>query len=392
MSELENFETYTVPDFDPIQSAATLLKATNALDDTELDIATLIKRLRFDAAEAERRMDTLTEANHEQLAASLGSMDATRRLMADVITPLADRVAQAYARISAEVVEPYYNAVELQAALARAHETLALMRTLAFFLMLLQQLLDCEKSLDGAADNRDVVRLARLHKQVVSFYKNDDMALGDVLALKLVRDYNSQAHTKAAALTDQLVTLCSQDLGHHSSFTADNTTLQNNLLALGIMDLAQLTSVIDRGAMAKSINISLSLLSRLLQSPRVLAAAYTEVQKTATTFSQTLTALLRNCKTHDGSLLEQFESRLAESDKAAVSGSVPGSSVIEEVYWHRLAFKFKKAVAMTMARGGPIARKLRSNYAQIIEAANSSLQPLAANHICDALSIINNES
>ncbi|GEQ68160.1 hypothetical protein JCM33374_g1827 [Metschnikowia sp. JCM 33374] len=389
MSDLEDFEAFLEDDFDPIRFAASLLQATNVVDDTELDLSTPLKKLQFDVNECNKRMESLSSTNHKELLYNVDKVEVNRKLMDEIINPSTARLKTAFDRINKDVITPYEDAVKLNDALQRIHQTCMLLRGSSFFLVFLQQLTECEKSLQSSDDNREVIRLAKTYKQLASFFSKTSSPLkgstADLLSLRLIRDYGPLLQVKSAEFIADLTSKISNDMGHHSSFNSKNTVLQNNLLALYIMDSQEFTSVIDRGAMTKSIQIALAQLTRSLQSPRTLAAAFSEVKQSSANFSATLSVLFDNCKvtkidpkSDNSTLLDVFLSSLSDTD---------GTSV-EEVYWSRLAFRFKKSVAATMARGGPIARNLRSQYNVLLESATSALEGYSADQVKDALSLI----
>lgn len=391
MLELEDFEAFIEEGFNPLKFAASLLLATNVTDDSELDLWTPIKKLQFDANEVEKRMEKLGSTNYELLINNFSKIETTRELLASRIIPLTARVKKAYERINIDIVQPYDDAVKLNAALRRIHATLNLLRGAGFFFLFVQQLQDCEKSYESLSDNRDVVRLARLHKQVSDMFTKNAFStsedLVDLLSLKLVRDYQPIFQVKTAELTTELSGNISNDLGHHSSFIAENDHLQSNLVALSILDGKELFSVLDKGAMSKSIQVALTSLTRSLQSPRIFDTVLSEVKQTSKIFVNTLSQLLQNCHLlkSDGrqsyeSLLEKFEHSLATE----------GTS-IENVYWSRLAYKFKKNLAATMARGGPIARNLRSHDSSITESVLKLLEGQSKEDMLKAIALINSQ-
>lgn len=388
MLDLEDFEAFLEDGFDPLKFSASLLLATNVADDSELDLWTPIKKLQFDANEVEKRMEKLASLNHELLIKNFSKIESTRTLMDAQINPLATRVKKAYERIEKDIVKPYDDAVKLNAALKRIHSTLNLLRGAGFFLLFVQQLQECEKSHESLSDNRDIVRLARLHKQVGDMFTKDVFPTSDdpvnLLSLKMVRDYQPIFLVKTAELSSELSANISNDLGHHSSFVADNEQLQNNLVALSILDEAELFSVLEKGAMSKSIQVALTSLTRSLQSPRNFEVVLSEVKNSANAFITTLSNLLHGCHLTkaDGrqlpeTLLAGFEQSLAKE-----------GSTIHDVYWTRLSYKFKKNLAATMARGGPIARNLRSHHSAIRENVRTVLDGHAQKAMADAITLI----
>lgn len=382
ISEVEDFEAFLEPGFDPLPFASSLLLATNVADDNELDLGTPIKKLQFDALECDKRMEKLASVHYDQLIDNFSKIESTRTLMAQNINPLVERVKKSYSRISSDVVTPYEEAVTLNAALKRVHSTLRLLRGAGFFIVFVQQLQDCELALEALNDNRDVVRLASLHRQISDFYtKTMEDGEPDLLSLKLVRDFQPMHQVKTANLASELTSKISNDLGHHSSFHAQNEVLQNNLLALYTLDSSEVFSVLENGAISKSVQVSLTLLTRSLQSPRNFNLVLGEIKQSSSLFVSTLSALLDNCRipnANSKTLLEQFQrSNLDGND-------------IEHVYWTRLAHKFKKNIAVTMARGGPIARNLKTYAAGITTSIQSVFEGTPQEVILDAVSIIGN--
>lgn len=392
MAELEDFEAFTEENFNAIEFASSLLQATNVVDDNELDLSTPIKKLQFDANECNKRMDSLTTNHHERLISNFEELEAKKRLMAEVVNPLAASLSSAFDRINSELIAPYEDAMKLNEALKKIHRTSMLLRGSSFFLAFLQQLQDCEKTLETADDNREVVRLAKLHQQIAQFYNNENLLVKDtavdLLSIKLIRDYAPESERKSAQFSTSLSEKIMNDLGHHSSFVTDNSSLQHNLLAMYIMDQAELTTIIERGAMTKSIQIALSLLTRSLQSPRMLISSFAEVNQSTNAFVKTLTGLLAGCKIAKADPSAKHESLLQLYQESFQD--YPGSS-IEHTYWMRLSYKFKKTIAATMARGGPIARNLRSQYETVLASISSVMDGEAATLMKDALSIVDNQ-
>ncbi|QBM85515.1 Golgi transport complex subunit 5 [Metschnikowia aff. pulcherrima] len=393
MADLDDFEAFLEDGFDPIQFAASLLQATNVVDDNELDLATPLKKLQFDVNACNKRLDSLASTHHEQLLSNLDKVDTNRKLMNEVINPSTARLNRAFDRIDKDVITPYKEAVKLNEALLKIHQTSTLLRGSSFFLAFLQQLHDSEKALQLADDNREVVRLAKTYKQISNFISSKEKvsndAADDMLSLKLVRDYKPLFQVETTEFMADLSLKISNDMGHHSSFNANNKALQNNLLALYVLDSLELVSAIDKGAIAKSIQIALAQLTRSLQSPRTLASAFTEVKQTSANFCATLSSLFSSCE------ISRVDDGMPEKtllDVLLLSLSETKGASVEEMYWSKLAFKFKKSVAATMARGGPVARNLRSQYTSMIESADSTLDGHPAHLIKDALSLVGRQN
>lgn len=374
---IEDFEAFLEDDFDPTKFAASLLLATNVADDSELDLATPIKKLQFDANECESRMELLARTHTSELVDSFLKVESTKKVMHESVTPLVERVKNSYARIQREVLEPYKEASQLNEALKRIHTTSTLLRGAGFLILFIQQLQECE------AAGSDPVRMARLYDYMDRFYKGkllpNSVEFGDVFSLKFVKEYRPIYQSRYREFLDSLSEKISNDIAHHNSFRETNDALRSNILALRILDKKELFLVLDKGALSKSVQIASTQLSRALQSPRSFGAALEDTKQFAELFITTLEALLSACRPQENTLLyTEFVDEYL------------GAESLRFVYWDRLVSKFKRNIATTMARGGPIAKSLVNNYSHMASAVNSNFDPPIADIIIDAIVIIDN--
>lgn len=374
---IEDFEAFLEDEFNPTKFAASLLLATNVADDSELDLATPIKKLQFDANECESRMEHLARTHTTELVDSFSNIESTKAVMLQSVAPLVERVKKSYARIEREIVEPYKEAAKLNEALEKIHTTSSLLRGACILIMFIQQLQECE------ASGTDSVRMARLYSLMNQFYTGklllNSAAAGDVFSLKFVKEYHPVYKSKSAEFLNSLSEKVTNDIAHHNSFKESNTTLRNNILALYTMDSKELFVVLDKDALSKSIQIASTQLSRALQSPRSFGSALEDTYQFALLFNETLEALLRACRISDDKLLYT----------AFVNEHLQVES-LRDVYWDRLVMKFKKSIATTMARGGPIAKSLVTNYPRIASAVESTFEPDLRKILLDAIVIIDN--
>ncbi|WPK27245.1 hypothetical protein PUMCH_004622 [Australozyma saopauloensis] len=384
-TDLTEFEPFLAAKFNAVTTLAHMVQATNVLDDTELDLETAAKKVQFDQLECAKRMDDITAAHHTELISNVCSVETYSDAVLDHIVPLATRIEQAYQRINNEVVRPYDDAVKLQGALKTVHSIMTLLRGASFFLMFVQQLQECEKAYEASDDGKDVLRLARLLKQLSLVHKKEFLALRtgtELTQLAIVRDYEPVIKSKFEAFLVELKLKVSHGLGHHTSFNKKNVVLQQNLLALNELGQDQLFAILKE-VIQKSVQISLTLLSRSLQSQRALEVNFSDVNGIATSFISTLLGLLSNCSVAsseqaaaNNTLLKTFEQNISES--------------IETFYWQRLAQSYKKNILTTLAKGGPIARNLQNNRNQILEAIASTFASPGREHLTDVVNILNN--
>ncbi|KAG2733491.1 hypothetical protein G9P44_003016 [Scheffersomyces stipitis] len=363
-NELEDFEAFLEPDFQSTQFANDLLLATNGSDGPELDLLTPIKKLKFDIDECNKRMSTISANNYETLVANFTKIEDSEDILRQRINPAVERVNHSFDRIKSEIIRPYEDALRLNNALRKIHLTLDLLRGASFFIFLIQQIeeLDKEVSSSSSNDYKDLIRLSKLHVQISELYDQNSTNVTDasVLSIKFIRDYRPLEITKKTNLQTQCVSVITNEFNHHTAFTSKNNTLKNNLIALNILNEKEFFSVIDKSAINKQVQQSLTQLSRSLQSPRNFTAIVTEIKEESSEYFEKLTSILsewevsRNIGLHNNlSPNESLLSIILHSYEV---------NKLSELYWSRLSFKFKKNIAATMARGGPIAKNLKIYY------------------------------
>ncbi|CUM65662.1 uncharacterized protein PRCAT00003310001 [Priceomyces carsonii] len=398
INDLEDFEAFLEPDFEKLEFANDLLLATNDNADTELDIATSVKKLKFDIDECDKRMKAIASRNRIKLVSNFSQVQACKSLMNNNIHPSIERVNVSFQRIKTEIIKPYENAIKINDALKRIHSTVSLLRGATSFIFLIQLLEDLEKSVDDPENfnsHKDLIRLAKLHLQISLLYKSEDKSMrksdlnkhghmGDpsLLSIKLIREYRSVQESKKVSLTNRCNKFIINELSHSSSFNVKNVPLQCNLIALFILDKEQLFTILEKSTINKQVQLSSSQLSRSLQSPRNFLIVLTEVKSTSDSFLNTLEGILLNCDISNISGTNVDSKNLLEN---AISHlKTPSISLL---YWENLAFRLKKSIAATMARGGPIALNLKSHSdsmkSSIIETFGSQ-----SDSFLDAISVI----
>lgn len=404
MLALEDFEAFTEAEFAPVPFAASLLAATNA-DDSELDLATAIKRLQFDHTECDRRTRTLAEAHAPALAANFARASGARQLITGALEPRTAHAQRQYQRIEEEVVAPYENATALHAALGRIHATLTVLRQAGFFLVFVQQLHACEDALSGAEpDVRELVRQARLQNQLAKMLERDAPLAG----LRMVREYGPLLAARREKFVAQLATQVQGEMAHHTAFHARNDRLLAGVYALFEADRQECAAVLERG-LSKLVQVALASLTRSLQSPRTFRTAVADASAAADTFVSTLREVLRGaCVYADDAEKEEKDDVLTRADEQGQAGEDNGAAegradygevyaafehslgdLVDRVYWLRMAYKFKKNLAATMARGGPVARNLRASRGTMEAAVVGPSWARAS--LLDALALVDQE-
>lgn len=357
--ELEDFEAFLDPTFDPYKFSNDLLLGTNDHDAVELDIDTSIKKLTFDIDEVEKRMTNISSQNYESLVANFSDIENTNGLMKQRIGPLLDRANNSFEKIRSEIIDPYDEAHKMNQGLKKVHTTLDLLRGSNFFFLIILQTEDLENGLDDEDRRRkstDLIKLSKLYKQINELYESEK-SLKDqefkisLLSIKLIRDYQSIHTLKVHKLVETCMTTIINEFSHTSSFAAHNVLLQNNLIAYYLLNEKEFIKVLDEATMTKQIQLLNNQLSRSLQSPRNFIVILKEIKQTSYEFLDKLQKILVTCEVNEvelePNLYKYYLNRKAVTDLA-------------EVYWSSLTLRFKKTIASTMARGGPIAKNLKT--------------------------------
>ena len=393
-NELEDFEAFLETSFQPLQFANDLLLATNDKNGSELDGLTPLKKLKFDIDECDKRMASIASTNYESLMSNFSQIEKTRSLVNEQINPLVDRVNNSFERIKSGVIQPYEEALKKNNALKRIHLTLNLLRGAGYFMFLVQNLEVIENFNSIAKDSsnlkKDIIRLAKLHIQISQLYKNekeqDNLKIknsnANILSIKLIRDYEAIQINKQNALINEWVQSISNDFNHHISFSVTNIELQNKLIALYTLNRKEYLQIIEK-SINKHVQVSLTQLSRSLQSPRNFNAIINEVKDTSSDFLDKLENILSSCDISNTSNKDNTGNLLGET----ISSNSINS--LFDLYWPVLSYKFKKNIVATMARGGPIAKNLKIYFEGIRNSINESFKGNEeGNLLIDAINVI----
>lgn len=319
---LEELESYTAQPFNPISVSRDLIRDVNGTNPTELDIITPAKKVQFDMVEADKRLMATTGSNHEKLIANFTKLEHSKKVLTDTINPNVDRINSSFLRIHNNVTTPYNDAVKLNSALKRIHNTLDLLRRASHFIHLIQQI----QSSEG-------VKLARLLSQLSALYRSLDSTL---LTLRLIRDYQP-------ILTNKCFELQQNDTNviMGSRFEESSQELQVSLQLLFHLNETEFYAVVDKATISKQIQTTSAQLTRALQLPRNFTLVVSEIYENSKSYFPLVETVLQKA-----GLLEQF----LQHEKC---------TLLFESYWERLGLRFRKSIAATMARGGPIAKNLR---------------------------------
>lgn len=353
INELEDFEAFLEHDFKAEQFANELIIATNGHDNPELDLTTPIKKLTFDIDECDKRIAKISSSNYESLISNFQKITECKQILTNQLNPSLERVNAPFQRIKKEIIEPYDEAVKLNNALKKIHLTLELLRSTSFFIFIIQQI----EELTDSLNDKDLVRLAKLHIQIKNLYENaskEKSSEVNVLSIKIIRDYQSNAIAKRTSLIKQCINVINGDFNHLSTLEYKNQKLHSNLSALYILDKNEFFEVFERSTITRQVQTGSAQLSRALQSPRNFTAIMSEVKEASTEYFGKLTNLLSNWTTGNDDNDDNENSTLLSVILAKYK-----VEAISDLYWIQLNQKFKKNIVASMARGGPIAKNLK---------------------------------
>lgn len=336
-NELEDFEAFLEPEFQPSEFANDLIVATNGNDCDNLDLVTPIKKLKFDIDECHRRMDKITSSNYESLVNNFNQVDSIKEIMETTINPSVDRVNASFDRIQSEVIQPFDESIKVNNALKKIHQTLDILRGCSFYIILIQQLQELE-------DGDNVVKLARLHSQLTQIYESESSS--QLMGIKLIRNYQPIQITNKTKVINDCNNVITNEINHHATFTINNQKLKSHLQALYILNPDGFFTTFERATINRQIQTAAIQLQRSIQSPRNFTSVISEIKENSDEYFEKLSTILKTCIPKDTDLYTLVIKFYKDSS-------------LNHVFWDRITIKFKKNLAATMARGGPTASNLK---------------------------------
>ncbi|CAN3374930.1 hypothetical protein DIURU_003687 [Diutina rugosa] len=361
---MNDFEAYLDPEFQAPTFARDLLVATNGPDADELEVETAIKRLRFDVDECDKRMSSIAGHNYQELVGNFDRIQQLQKVMDSRVAPAVDRINSSFDRINAEVVQPYEEAANTNAALKRIHTTLAMLRGVSVFMVIVQQLEEL------TSEPSSLPKQARLLHQLQQVL-DDQSTLNQI---RLVRNYQPIATSKRQSLVNECGQSITSLVSHAQTFTTTNSELKYRMQALYLVDPEEFKSAITK-IVTKNVTSASAQLQRALNSPRNFPEILGDIKTTQSQFFDTLEEIIAAADSEDDEI----------DLKSAVSDDLIGE------FWSKLALRFKKNIAATMARGGPIAKNLRSYHDGIVNSVNKTFEGEVQEQLVDALSLIKGE-
>ncbi|ODQ57790.1 hypothetical protein WICANDRAFT_65138 [Wickerhamomyces anomalus NRRL Y-366-8] len=366
--DLSDYDTFLEPDFNPISFANDLLLATNS-SQNELDLSTSIKRVKFDINNIDLNLEKISTDDHDNLIKEIHKSITSKELFQQ-ITPQLDHVNSSYQRLEKDIIDPYKEATKIQDALKKLHSTSYLLRSVTYFLYLVQQIEDFSNSEEisntipnnSKINTKLLVKLSKYHQQLnTHISKNPNLK-----SLRIVREYEPIAIERTRSLL-QLLKNSIKSIDERSIKSKSDIELKEIFQSLALLDKSELYNSI-RELLSTNVIISVNFLTRVLNSPRNLENALDEVAKKGTLISKIskiLDQIDLNSITDVESLSTSSQNNV--SKKSLLNDLLDSLEIVNllSVFWRDVAKKFELKFKETMNRGGPVAKSLSSYKEQI---------------------------
>ena len=366
--DLSDYDTFLEPDFNPISFANDLLLATNS-SQNELDLSTSIKRVKFDINNIDLNLEKISTDDHDNLIKEIHKSITSKELFQQ-ITPQLDHVNSSYQRLEKDIIDPYKEATKIQDALKKLHSTSYLLRSVTYFLFLVQQIEDFSNSEEisntipnnSKINTKLLVKLSKYHQQLNTHNSKNP----NLKSLRIVKEYEPIAIERTRSLL-QLLKNSIKSIAERSIKSKSDIELKETFQSLALLDKSELYNSI-RELLSTNVIISVNFLTRVLNSPRNIENALDEVAKKGaliSNISKLLDQIDLNSITDVESLSTNSQNNI--SKKSLLNDLLDSLEIVNllSVFWRDVAKKFELKFKETMNRGGPVAKSLSSYKEQI---------------------------
>ncbi|KAI4280781.1 MAG: hypothetical protein L6R38_004177 [Xanthoria sp. 2 TBL-2021] len=382
-----DYDTFLDPDFSPTAFANSLVIATNNPSDTPIDLSTPLSKVLFDIQEIDTHIHTLTtQSAIPLLTHTKNQADAGHRIVTEVEAQVA-KLTDGYQRLEKEVIQRYEEANQVRIAVERLWETVRIGRAVARCLTLGRQLETQMAEVTGAGGASNSAKKED-HRAMVRA-SNTLLTVRQLLSASGPNDEGE--HLSKVNLITYL---------QNSVLTPSETSLRNRAQQIirefsmsSLASSATAPTTYDQSEETKSRTTS-ALLTLQLLNPRLLVAALqTYLRASLTSSLASVGRALNSLPTLDRTLLEVSArcqnivalERLLDSTKPpqhARSGSddraeehsgtllepllaALDTSSLPSFFWRSLAEGLGPRVADLMAKGGVVARALKSQRERV---------------------------
>ncbi|KAL8845692.1 MAG: hypothetical protein Q9221_009155 [Calogaya cf. arnoldii] len=384
-----DYDTFLDPDFSPTAFANSLVIATNDPSDTPIDLSTPLSRVLFDIQEIDTHIHTLTtQSAIPLLTHTKNQADAGQRIVTEVEAQVAN-LTDGYQTLEKEVIQRYEEANQVRIAVERLWETVRIGRAVARCLTLGRQLETQMAEVTGAAGASSPAKKED-HRAMVR-------ASNTLLTVRQLLSASGPNEEGEHLSKVDLITYL-----QNSVLTPSETSLRNRAQQIirefsmsSLASSAAAPTTYDQSEETKSRTTS-ALLTLQLLNPRLLVATLQTYLRASLTSSLTSVGrALNSLPTLDRTLLEVSArcqnivalERLLKSTKPPQTPR-PGSngpaekqsgtllepllaaldtSSLPSFFWRSLAEGLGPRVADLVAKGGVVARALKSQRERVKE-------------------------
>lgn len=382
-----DYDTFLDPDFSPTAFANSLVIATNNPSDTPIDLSTPLSKILFDIQEIDTHIHTLTtQSAIPLLTHTKNQADAGQRIVTEVEAQVAN-LTDGYQRLEKEVIQRYEDANQVRIAVERLWETVRIGRAVARCLTLGRQLETQMAEVTGGAGGPDSAKKED-HRAMVR-------ASNTLLTVRQVLSASGPNEEGEHLSKVHLITYL-----QNSVLTPSETSLRNRAQQIirefsmsSLASSATAPTTYDQSEETKSRTTS-ALLTLQLLNPRLLVAALqTYLRASLTSSLASVGRALNSLPNLDRTLLEVSArcqnivalERLLDSTKPPHdprSGSngraeehsgtllepllaALDTSSLPSFFWRSLAEGLGPRVADLIAKGGVVARALKSQRERV---------------------------
>ncbi|SCU88473.1 LADA_0E10374g1_1 [Lachancea dasiensis] len=347
---LKDFEEYLADDFNAVRACSELIKASNVdPESSELDLVTSIKKVGYNIDEVDKRIESVIKANSLNLVDVFDNRKLAQEKSRESLSSSVEYLSMSYSRLEKDVLKPYEQCTQLQAALSKIHQTSSLLRDVLIFMHLVRQIAQNTISAsEKEIPDQNLLILASIHSQIqMELSSNPSMR-----ALRLVKKHELETvgpsrRETLRVLTETLLRYCGE-----SSNPQEQHDTGRLLSALYKLSQKDFISTIDKVVQLR-VNSSCQTLSKTITSirnfPHALQEAIVQAHQLAN-----VEDTLRMTPAENTNLLQEHSSHKKYAS-------------LTHIFWNRVAKSFKRDFEISYHRGGPVGKSLASNSKMIID-------------------------
>lgn len=354
---LDDFEALFQETFNPSQFSNELLKVTSPnLDTNELDIKTALKKVKYDIAELDDRINKEIKENAFDFLDRLNKKSLANDCVKNTLQLSLNYLSMSFERLSQQVLKPYDHAIKLQSALSKIHQTSSSLRDALIYLHIATQI----KSLSLDQNNKNYLdtclKLASLHLQIKVNLKNNPNLESLELIKKIEQDI---IHTKRQELLRSLSDNLSKECSDNCKNEGKKNTIQSLSIALFTLSSDGFITTWDKIISSKCQN-SIQQLVKVITSIKNFDIAMNIAVKHGYDIHE-LENILQVSYIENSNLLREYLTQ-------------KNSLNLREIFWTRVSNSFQKDFEISFNRGGPVGKSLSAN-SEFIKSTISKFMP-----------------